>query len=257
MTSVIDTGAGSPTSINGFSADDAGAGSPSAIGIYDAPLSADTGAGSPYTDTMTDFQILAAVATSRSTIIAFFSEDVDPTTGEDIANWDISRISVIGAKVAITSVTVDGMSATFTVYPDLSPGMVYQLEQENVESVTGDPCVTDAIQFTTSTAYVATAVIARLSPGDALWATLGRQLNILNGYPVTYLSASWTRGEDPMFVLGTHRFAESGTIQIGGLRITYTERRTASFHGLTPAHYTLETFPAGTRVTFDERSDLP
>lgn len=257
MATIIDTGAGSPTTLGGYSADDAGAGSPTTLGGYDAPLTMDTGAGSPYADTLTDFQIVAAVATSRSTIVLFFTEDVDPATGEDLANWDISRISVIGAKVALTSAVVDGMTVTFTVVPDLSPGMVYEVAQTGVQSESGDNCVTASIQFTTSTAYVSTTVFARLSPDDALWATLGRQLNILAGSPITFLSAPWTRGNDPMFVTGTHRFGESGTVQIGGLRIEFTERRTASFHGLTPNVYTLEVFPVGTRVTFDERSVTP
>lgn len=237
-----ETGAGSPWAA-GHS--DSGAGSPHRDG--------EAGAGSPWA---ADFGIVAAVATSRTTIVVYFNTTVNEASAESVSTWSVSLESPLGASVVVTSASADGNIVTLTVHVSMTPGVTYRVTATDIVSGAGDVRTLSQV-FAVRADFVSSQLdFGTLGPLRAVLKTFARQLNKLAGAPSTYLAEPWTPGQTRLLVETTYNFPDNAAVLVDKLYMTYRGITHGSLEDVTPQFVTTVTIPAGTKVTLIERMVL-
>ena len=83
-------------------------------------------------------------------VLITFSEAIDPTTGNTVANYLIYEKDDIGNRPPISSAVTSGSQVTLALDAALTDGMVYSLRVQGVENTSGEVMETQIVDFTAS-----------------------------------------------------------------------------------------------------------
>ncbi len=75
--------------------------------------------------------------TDLSTVVVTFSENIDPVTGETVANYLLFEKDNTGNRPTLSNAAVSQATVTITLSTPLTGGVVYTMRVQNVENTTG------------------------------------------------------------------------------------------------------------------------
>lgn len=196
------------------------------------------------------FELLTLSAPDAKTVLATFSDVVDPSTADTPASWRLEPADGVSGPVEVIGIVVDAAEVTLSVHPFLSAGGVYEGEADGATDLNGLAADPDTQAFSVSTSLVLEAP-GRRTIIEALLRAMSEQIGRLGETSTTLLADPLGPDDSVALVESTFRMPSSGAVWIAGHRVAYASKTDAALSVLTEDVPRVETIPRGTPVVLD------
>ena len=181
-------------------------------------------------------------ALNGATQVDLFTVDVtadgalQESSSEEKGNWVVKTGDGSGASCAIVRATlISSTTVQLKLHPELTPKGSYTVTSSNVKDAGGSALTTESIGLVAGSSPLPNQALKKPFEGllEGLFASIGEELDNLNGIPTTRLVDSVRFNAERCYVESTLGFSsDSASLFIEGIRVSYTSKTDGSFEGL-------------------------